>query len=205
MDEPTAFAVEASLIWALRNQLTNAVAGHGFGLEPWEALDIVANARDVELQPDDNAVLVWATGIRGGRDIAGSFIAPDDADLWENARGYWIFGKGIREKLAHALDIHVPVALIVLSHGKRGKHNIVNGVFDISAWATDDNGKVYFERESPATEDDTIADLRERILGQQLTVSGRPMVSPGRWTSRQALRDQGLEMMPKTWGIHFTD
>jgi len=210
MSEKEAFLTEATLIQALRPQLTNKASGHNLGFTTASSLQTLNNAKVAELSSDVNALLVCVKGVRGGTDVLNSFVSPDPESAWENAKGWWVFGRSIQQSLATLLAAHKPVVLIALAPSPQRHANIVTGVYQIDSFSVEPspfekNGrpKVVFERKASDIEDAVASATRKKLVGNTLSANNLPMVLSQRRITNQQLQALGLCRFKKAIGPGF--
>lgn len=133
-------------------------------------------AKDRTLPEDSHAVAVPVTGLWGGRDYAGTLLAADDDELWENARQLWQAVAAPRAAdIARLAATDRPAVLLALTpHPDPARRNVVVGVFELAAARRTDRplpsgGPGWeFDRTPPEQERAATTALRERLLGHTL-------------------------------------
>ncbi|MDO5724317.1 MAG: hypothetical protein Q4P33_08000 [Flaviflexus sp.] len=200
LNEEQAFSMEAALIWALREQLTNASGGNHLSFVSDRSLEISANAKQIELDQSYPVVLVWVKGIFGGTSLAGDFIGVPHEVVWENSRGYWTHSRGICEAIDKKIAQGDTVLLFSLTNGLRGRVNVVNGIFELSGVHRENvkNGKgvdvervVFDKREGEPSQ--LATEAAAKYLGNELVVDGKVCCAPG----RHGVAPEGQISMPR--------
>lgn len=184
MSEREAFMLEASLIWALRDQLVNKVDGHNFHIHSDTVMKIADKAEHAEVDTSIDSMMYYLKGLRGGTDAQGYFIDPTDEDGWENSRGWWPMADRKMKLINKLVDEGKPVALIITTgHPLGDNRRLVVDVYSVKSVRKEprDDRKdpqAVFERHTPDEEPPEITKMRQVLKHNIPCIDDLPIAAP---------------------------